>query len=344
MLVAQYFNAFILFSFAGWICECVFCRIRYKHWVNRGFLFGPVCPIYGFAVVIAMIRFNRYSSPVWLVFIICALISAFLEAITSLVLERLFHAFWWDYSGLPLNFQGRVCLPVTLGYGVAGVVIVRLILPFLASLPLEAHPNLNEFPALFFMLLFGIDVTLTVSSLTDMLERIEKIQVLFDKRMQAGYEFAVSGPVAMVNTAKNSAIVAKRELSVNAVEFMRSVSSKDRHHLMNIRAFKGASNRTAAEKILELFRRIYMTDTIGKNASVTNASVTNTSGGNISGTNASGEKTSGTNASGTNTSVANASVTNTSGENISGTNASGINATGSKTSGINASGTDKQEP
>ena len=311
MLVAQYFNAFILFSFAGWICECVFCRIRYKHWVNRGFLFGPVCPIYGFAVVIAMLRFgllpgpeNRYSSPVWQVFLICALINAFLEVITSLVLERLFHAFWWDYSGLPLNFQGRVCLPVTLGYGVAGVVIVRLILPFLASLPLEAHPNLNEFPALFFMLLFGIDITMTVSSLTDMLERIKKIQALFDKRMQEGYEFAVSGPVAMVNAAKNIAIVAKRELSVNAVEFMRSVSSKDRHHLMNIRAFKGASNRTAAEKILELFRRIYMTDTIGKNAS----------------------------------------VTNTSGENISGTNASGTNASGSKTSGINASGTDKKEP
>ena len=338
MLVAQYFNAFILFSFAGWICECVFCRIRYKHWVNRGFLFGPVCPIYGFAVVIAMIRFgllsgpeNRYSSPVWLVFIICALISAFLEVITSLLLERLFHAFWWDYSGLPLNFQGRVCLPATLGYGAAGVIIVRLILPFLASLPLEAHPNLNEFPALFFMLLFGIDITLTVSSLNDMLERIEKIQVLFDKRMQEGYEFAVSGPVAMVNAAKNSAIVAKRELYVNAVEFMRSVSSKDRHHLMNIRAFKGASNRTAAEKILELFRRIYMTDTIGKNASVTNAS---------------GEKTAVTNASVTNASVTNVSgintaVTNTSGENISGTNASVTNASGSKTSRINASGTDK---
>ena len=267
MLVAQYFIAFIFFSFAGWIYECVYCTIKEKHWENRGFLFGPICPIYGTAAVLAMLLFghfpafvNKYNTPVWLVFIICAVLSAILEYATSFTLERLFHAVWWDYSDIPLNVNGRICLPATCGFGLAGVLIVRFLLPFLVSLPMDVHPHLNELLALLFMFLLGIDITVTVASLTDMLERMESMQASFDKRMQAGYEFAVSGPVALVNAAKNSAIVAKRELSENVNEFMKTASIKDMHHLRNIRAFKTVKNSTAAEKIADLFRQRSISD------------------------------------------------------------------------------------
>ena len=261
MIAAQYFIAFIFFSFLGWIYECLYCTAKEKRWENRGFLFGPVCPIYGTAAVLIMIIFghlpvfgNKYGSPVWLVFIICALLSAVIEYSTSFALERLFHAVWWDYSNVPLNLNGRICLPATCGFGVVGVILVRFILPFIAAIPFDAHPNVNEFLSLLFMLALGIDITVTVASLTDMLDRMENMQASFDRRMQAGYEFAVSGPVALVNAAKNSAIVAKRELSENVTEYMKNVSARDRHHLRNIKAFRGVRSRITAERIAESFR------------------------------------------------------------------------------------------
>ncbi|MBQ9606284.1 MAG: putative ABC transporter permease [Lachnospiraceae bacterium] len=261
MIVAQYFIAFIFFSFIGWIYECIYCTAKDKRWENRGFLFGPICPIYGFSVVLAMLIFghlpaleDKYKTPVWQIFIICAVLSAVIEYVTSYVLERLFHAIWWDYSEVPLNLNGRICLPATCGFGIAGVLVVRFLLPFMASLPMNEHPLRNEVLALIFMFLLGIDITVTVASLTDMLERMENIQTSFDKRMQAGYELAVSGPVAVVNAAKNSAIVAKRELSENVSEYMKTASLKDRHHLRNIKSFRSVKNRITAEKIVEAFR------------------------------------------------------------------------------------------
>lgn len=226
MIVAQYFEAFILFSFIGWIYECIYCTVKDGHWDNRGFLFGPVCPIYGSSVVLAMIVFGHlplfqdgFYAPVWQVFISCALISAVAEYLTSYVLERLFHAVWWDYSSMPFNINGRICLPATCGFGVAGVFIVRYLLPFIFSLPADQHPLVNETVALLFMLVFGIDIAVTVVSLSDMLERLENMQAEFDRRMQTGYEL------------------------------VKDISRKDSHHLKSIRGFKSEKTSSIASRI-----------------------------------------------------------------------------------------------
>ena len=190
MIVAQYFDYFIIFSFVGWVYECTYCTAKEKHWQNRGFLFGPICPIYGCGVVGAMILFRllppmtgEVSYPVWEIFLLCAAGSAVMEFVTSWVLEKWFHAVWWDYSNVPLNIQGRICLPATCGFGLAGIVVVRYVIPFVESLPVESHPIENEIAGLIFALILGMDLALTVASLTKILDRMSEAEKEFNEKM-----------------------------------------------------------------------------------------------------------------------------------------------------------------
>ena len=140
MPISQYFVEFIFFSFLGWVWESVYCTISEKRWQDRGFLFGPVCPIYGGCVVAASLVFGGLSrispgpAPLWQIFIICTAGSAVAEYVTSWVLECRFYARWWDYSRLPLNLKGRICLPVSLCFGLAGIVVVCYLLPWTSGL------------------------------------------------------------------------------------------------------------------------------------------------------------------------------------------------------------------
>ncbi|MCR5748277.1 MAG: putative ABC transporter permease [Lachnospiraceae bacterium] len=261
MIVSQYAIAFMFFSFLGWVYECIYCTFKSKHWENRGFLFGPVCPIYGFSIVVAMFLFGHvpllkqgYASPVWLVFIICALGSAVVEYSTSYILERIFHAVWWDYSEVPLNINGRICVPATCGFGIAGVFIVRYILPAVNSIPMDDHQLFNEFLSLVLMLILGIDIAVTVASLSDMLSRMEAMQEEFDRKMQSGYELASQAPGAVVSAAKHNALNAKQELTRAVSGYVKNIPSKDRHHMRNIRGFRSDKNKSIAERAATYLR------------------------------------------------------------------------------------------
>ncbi|MDD7408461.1 MAG: hypothetical protein SOV71_00670 [Anaerovoracaceae bacterium] len=200
MLIAQYFVEFIFYSFLGWIWESIYCTSKQHRWQDRGFLFGPICPIYGFCVVGASILFRYVPGtsdpdlPLWAVFLICVVGSAVAELSTSIVLEKRFHARWWDYSDLPLNFHGRICLPVSLCFGAAGVAIVKYLLPLVA----DAHqvlPGLAyEGIALGFAILFGADYALTKASLTALLSDIESVHREFNDRAEETYERIQQAP------------------------------------------------------------------------------------------------------------------------------------------------------
>ena len=103
MWLRKWFDIFVVFSCIGWIYETVYCMIKWKKWENRGFLYGPLCPIYGTGVigVMAVLQiFNALNVEYtwWMIFIICMLGSIVLEFGTHWTLEKLFHAVWWDYS------------------------------------------------------------------------------------------------------------------------------------------------------------------------------------------------------------------------------------------------------
>lgn len=224
MIIAQLFDCFIIFSCIGWVYECTYCTCKEGHWQNRGFLYGPVCPIYGSGVVLALIVFSMIPTgrsaadyPMWQIFLICAIGSAVLEFGTSWVLEHFFHALWWDYSNVPFNIQGRICLPATCGFGIAGIIVVKYLFPFLEQLPTSEHPLINEIVCIVFAVFLGMDLALTVASLTSILERMDTIQVDFNDRMESSVQTIQQGPSAVAAAAKDAAVSTAETAAIAAM-------------------------------------------------------------------------------------------------------------------------------
>ena len=125
---------FFIYGFAGWCMEVILKYNQYHRFINRGFLTGPLCPIYGFgAILITIVIGNLASVESGLVmtfalsFVICGVV----EYLTSLILEIIFHARWWDYSQKPMNLHGRIWIGNLLLFGVAGIAIIHILNPLL---------------------------------------------------------------------------------------------------------------------------------------------------------------------------------------------------------------------
>lgn len=119
---------FLLYAFIGWVYESVLVSVSERRWVNRGFLNGPLCPIYGCGAVLAIVLLHDFTNPIE-IFLISSFGASILEYITSWGMEKLFHARWWDYSHYRFNIQGRICLLGAIVFGFGGVLIIDVVQP-----------------------------------------------------------------------------------------------------------------------------------------------------------------------------------------------------------------------
>lgn len=123
-------NWFYIYSFLGWLWESSYVSVKKHKLVNRGFVTGPVCTIYGFGAVSVYLILKPISDNILLLYIGGVLVPTILEYFTAVWMEHLFHTSWWDYSGNKFNLQGRICLGASLGWGVFSVVLFYLFQPF----------------------------------------------------------------------------------------------------------------------------------------------------------------------------------------------------------------------
>ena len=128
-LIYQLLFLFFIYAFLGWCVEVVFHVVTCGRFINRGFLNGPVCPIYGFGMVGVVFCLEPLEGNLLLLFAASLVLTSFLELITGFVLEQLFHARWWDYSQEPFHIGPYVCLKFSLMWGFACVFVVRILHP-----------------------------------------------------------------------------------------------------------------------------------------------------------------------------------------------------------------------
>ena len=126
-----FFLMFMIYAVAGWIMECTLGVIQKHKFVNRGFLIGPYCPIYGVGVVLGHVLLSRFADNVVLLFILATLVCGTLEYLTSYFMEKIFHARWWDYSQSKFNINGRVCLGTLIPFGVLCTAIISIVNPWI---------------------------------------------------------------------------------------------------------------------------------------------------------------------------------------------------------------------
>ena len=129
-----YFLLFISYAFLGWCMEVTCKFIQYKKFINRGFLIGPYCPIYGWGALAITILFKRYMEEPLVLFVMSTLICSIIEYLTSYFMEKKYHARWWDYSNKKFNINGRICLETLIPFGILGVAIMYGTNPILFKL------------------------------------------------------------------------------------------------------------------------------------------------------------------------------------------------------------------
>lgn len=190
MIISRYFVLFVIGSFLGWVYECIFCTVQTRQWQNRGFLYGPVCPIYGIGVVGASLivtflpSVSGGSAPWWQIFIACAVGSAILEYSTSAILERRFHAKWWDYSDKPLNIGGYICPLYSVLWGIGCVIVVKYVHPLVQSASDVGIPEKYGWPIMLVLyIIYFIDLIATVLTVAGLNRKLKELDGL-DKSLR----------------------------------------------------------------------------------------------------------------------------------------------------------------
>ncbi len=156
---------FFIYGFLGWCTEVAFAAVKERRFVNRGFLNGPICPIYGVGVVMVAQLLMPYQSNLLLLYITSVIVVTALEWLTGFALDKIFHNKWWDYSDMPFNLNGYVCLLFSLIWGVACVVIVKWIHPLI-------YKGVLFLPI---WLVITLDVILVIAVFTDLFVTVSKI-------------------------------------------------------------------------------------------------------------------------------------------------------------------------
>ncbi len=173
----QWSLIFYVYSAIGWLSESIWCAMGTKKWVNRGFLHGPWCPVYGFGGVIAVVLTKGMTAYPLLVFLVVMAVLSALEYFTGWLMESLFHTTWWDYSNRKFNLKGRICLRNSLLFGLMGLGTVYFIHPkgleLLKAIPLEVQ----AFAAAFLSALFLLDLLTSLGAVTNLQEKLKHIRL-----------------------------------------------------------------------------------------------------------------------------------------------------------------------
>ncbi|NTU88330.1 MAG: putative ABC transporter permease [Actinobacteria bacterium] len=170
-MFSTYIVYFFIYSFIGWAYESIYCSIIERRVINRGFLNGPFCPIYGAGAIADILLLGTIQNPLVL-FMTGAVVASILEYLTSWLLEMIFHAKWWDYSHMGFNLNGRVCLLGAVVFGAFAVTLILFIHPVTIRL-IGLIPRLTiDLVALVCLLALGIDLTVTVLGILNFKEKV----------------------------------------------------------------------------------------------------------------------------------------------------------------------------
>ena len=151
----------MFYSVFGWVYESILCSITEKKLINRGFLNGPYCPIYGFGAVFDLIILGRLSNP-FVIFVSGAIVNCTLEYFTSWGMEKLFNARWWDYSNHKFNIHGRVCLLGAVVFGLFAVFLIKIVHPWSETIVGRINPVALHWAAGALCVAFIADIMVTL--------------------------------------------------------------------------------------------------------------------------------------------------------------------------------------
>ncbi len=165
MNIYQWVLCFFIYGCAGWLMEELFYAAATRKIVSRGFLYGPVCPIYGAGSLAIILLCQSFSGHPLLLFLLGVLLTTVLEYVTSYLLEKCFNTHYWDYSGFFMNINGRVCIPFSLAWGFLTIILVLVIHPAVSYAVMAATPYEAMLADLVLCFILLLDTIMSVAGL-----------------------------------------------------------------------------------------------------------------------------------------------------------------------------------
>lgn len=255
-IAATWFLYFIIYSVLGWMAETVYCSVPKGHFVERGFLRGPLCPIYGAGAVIILRALEPYIDNIPVLFILGLILTSLLEYITSFLMEKIFHMRWWDYSEHRFHINGRVCLLNSTLFGLLCVVLTEVIHP-----PIEDLIHRLPDPALFVIaaILFALFIADTIVSvratilLKNHLEKLREVEEQLRLRVEEHKEKREEQKEKIKEQLETSADRLKTRLTESEEEFKEQLEAKRTEH-KEAKEQRVERIRTGKEEIREYLR------------------------------------------------------------------------------------------
>lgn len=242
LLIEKIFLWLMIYSFFGWVYESILCSITSGSLVNRGFLNGPVCPVYGFGALVVILAF--WWEPgirVWNLFFSSMVLTCTLEYLTSWAMEKLFHARWWDYSQYRFNINGRVCLLGAVAFGAFSVLLIKVVHPRVSAFVDGFSPAAITAASAALFLTGAADCVVTVRHILALNGRLAEIQAAIDAyRTQSRQRAEALGQRLQARLEGSAAASGLEELRERLEErFEESVHNSRRvQALLELRSFQ----------------------------------------------------------------------------------------------------------
>lgn len=252
MMVYLYWLAY---AFLGWIVETTYVSVPTGKFVHRGFLYGPIIPIYGFGALSILFILMPFSSSPIFIFLLGILLTSVLEYITSYVMEKIFDMRWWDYSQRKFNINGRICLRNSILFGLLSLVLVEFIHPnmeiFLQSF---SDKQLYQFAKISIFFVF-IDFLLSVMNVIDFKENLQKVEVLYEE-LQAWMKKQKENTALQTLEKQVEELDNKINESLHELQdsFQKSSKELEKKHRRLLKSFPNIRS-DRFDKILKQFKR-----------------------------------------------------------------------------------------
>ena len=217
-------NWLIIFSFFGWVWETCYVSVKSGKFVNRGFINGPLCTIFGFGAVSVYMILRPFSDNLLYLYLGGVVVATALEYVTAVLMESIFHTSWWDYSDNKFNFQGRICLGASLGWGAFTVILFKVLHPFVESIVILYPVYVGEIGICVIGVGYVVDFAFSAAAAFRIHEKLPVIEAAME---QAKGEMLVKmhEKIASVGFAKEATLESVKE-RLGDVEVLKEMEQK----------------------------------------------------------------------------------------------------------------------
>lgn len=243
----QVFAYFLIYSCLGWCLEVIYAAVTTGNLINRGFLNGPVCPIYGFGMVIVLFALTPLSHSLLLLYLGGVLLPSALELVGGWALYKLYHTRWWDYSDYPFNIGGYICLEFSLLWGVGTLIVMKLVHPIIADAVALIPPLVGLILMFLLYAIYAADTIATAFAASDLARDLDALEKVADSM------HAVSD--AMTELLGTNAMAMDQKMDESRLQFkLAAAEARDNAAKLNARE-AAAAMRAKADEAMEAAKR-----------------------------------------------------------------------------------------